>query len=608
MAIEIVSTSALRPTGIDIIGETSWGTHYCNFFETKQDMLDILVPFFRAGLEHNEYCVYITSSPVTIPDAENSLREGIPLFDEYISEGRMEIIAHTEWYLKSGNFDSSDVFKCWDEKLAIAQAGGFEGLRVNGNATWLERNLWDSFLEYESDLNEHIKDKQIIVMCTYPLSKCLAADVLDVAHVHKAAIAKRKGSWEIFESPDTKRTKAQILKKNTQLKDRIVKGTKQLKDVNTDLEIAMLENTIAEDALQRSEANLGSIFDNTNKGYVLLDTKMNVILFNKIANELAIPSFGRHYRYGENMYDMIKDINQKEFKANCNAVLEGKQVKFELNYPGLNNSVCWFDTRMFPITIDDGRNIGICISAEDITERKNRELERERITFDLIHRNKDLEQFSYMVSHNLRAPVANILGFSKMILQNKCSESEIKIFTEQIDASAKILDEVIRDLNMILQVKTESHAKKENIRFAAIVDNIRKTIKNTIEKEKAVIVENFNSAETIIGSRVYLYSIFLNLISNSIKFHRSGIPPYIEITTLKKDGKLSIVFRDNGLGIDVKKYKGKIFGLYKRFHAETEGKGMGLFMVKAQVEILGGNISIESVVNEGSTFTIELDQ
>ncbi|NOS85898.1 MAG: PAS domain S-box protein [Ignavibacteria bacterium] len=608
MSIQKISPDELRPTGIDIIGGTNWGTHFCNFYETKQDMLDILVPFFKAGLEHNEYCVYITSDPVTVKDAENSLRNGIPEFDSYLSEKRIEILPHTDWYLKAGRFDSSEIFKSWDGKLRQAISNGFEGLRINGNATWLERNIWDTFIEYERDLNEHIMDKQIIVMCTYPLGKCIASDVLDVAHVHKAAIAKRKGTWEIFETPDTKQTKAQIIKKNDQLKDRINIGTQQLKEAGIDLEIKTLEHSITEDALQRSEANLRSVFENTGTSLILLDTNLNILLFNGNANNLAKNIFQRSFVYGLNMLELILEDRREEFVKNCKSVLEGNQVIFEASYPMPDNSICWYNTRIFPIQIDDNRNIGICISAEDITERKNEEFEKEKMTNDLIHRNKDLEQFSYMVSHNLRAPVANIMGFSKMLINNKSSDEDKIIFGEQINSSAQILDEVIRDLNMILTVKTELISRREKVLFSALVDNIRKIIQQVIEKENAVITTDFEKAGSIIGNRVYLYSIFLNLISNSIKYHQPGLAPLINISTIDNQGKIFIVFEDNGLGIDMLKNKNKVFGLYKRFHPEIKGKGMGLYMVKSQVELLGGSISIKSKVNKGTTFTIELNK
>ncbi len=608
MLIQNPFNHELRHSGIEVIGDTSWGTHFCNFFETKQDMLDILLPFFKAGLEQNEYCVFITDNSISAIEAVEYLRKGIEGFEKYYKEKRIEIIAHTEWYLKKGMFDSNDIFEIWDEKLKFATDSGFEGLRINGNATWLERNTWDSFLEYEEALNDHISDKKIIVMCTYQLDKCIATDVLDVAHVHKAAISKRRGKWEVMEVPEMKQSNALIMKSNELLKTRIMKGTRQLKEADSDLKNEILEHIITEKALKKSEANLMSIFENTGTALILMDTEFNVLLFNDIADQLSVITFGKTYSNGESMLDMIQKERRNEFKFNCETVFKGNKIVYDTSYPVKDGSVKWYNTRMFPVIDEHGKCIGICISAEDITERKNTELEKEKITFDLVQRNKDLEQFSYMVSHNLRAPVANILGFSKMVIENKYNEEKKKIFIEQIYSSARILDEVIRDLNVILQVKTESHSKKDKVQFISIIENIKKTITHTIEKENAVIKTNFLQAEDIFGNRVYLYSIFLNLISNSIKYHQPGIPPIIEITTYKENNNLFIVFKDNGLGINLNKNRDKVFGLYKRFHADIEGKGMGLFMVKTQVNILGGKISIESKVNQGSIFTIELNQ
>ena len=156
------------------MGEATWGTHFCNFYETQQDMLDILIPFFKTGLEHHEYCVYITEADLAVEKAEESLKTGIPDIRRLIEEKKIEIITHKDWYLKKGCFDAAEVFESWDEKLQFAINTGFDGMRLNGNATWLERNIWDTFIEYETDLNSFIKDKKIIVMCTYPPIKCLA--------------------------------------------------------------------------------------------------------------------------------------------------------------------------------------------------------------------------------------------------------------------------------------------------------------------------------------------------------------------------------------------------------------------------------------------------
>jgi PAS domain S-box-containing protein len=209
----------LRNTGLDIIGNVPWGTHFCNFFSSKQDLLETLVPYFKAGLENHEFCLWITSDPVSVDDALVSLREGIPLLDQYLSAHAIEVLPHADWYLKDGVFDPKRVIDGWNKKLNAALARGYAGMRVNGNEAWLERHVWKDFIEYERELNNSISGKRMIVLCTYPLDKCNGADVLDVAHVHEMAAAMRNGKLEIVEKPELKRSKAEIKK----LKDEVEK-------------------------------------------------------------------------------------------------------------------------------------------------------------------------------------------------------------------------------------------------------------------------------------------------------------------------------------------------------------------------------------------------
>lgn len=230
----------LRYTGLDIIGSAPWGTHFCNFFYTKQDLLEILVPYFKAGLENNEFCLWITSDPISVEEALASLRHGIPLFDQYLASSSIEVLVHADWYLKDGVFDPKRVIDGWNEKLTHALARGYAGMRVNGNEAWLERHVWKDFIEYERELNHSIVDKNLIVMCTYPLHKCNGADVLDVAHVHEMAAAMRDGRLEIVEKPELKRSKAEIKKLKDELEkladERNIQLIQALKDVKISAE------------------------------------------------------------------------------------------------------------------------------------------------------------------------------------------------------------------------------------------------------------------------------------------------------------------------------------------------------------------------------------
>lgn len=598
--------TALRPSGIEIIGDIPWGSHFCNFYDSKQDLLDILVPYFKAGLDNNEYCLWITSDPINVSDAAASLRKLIPNFDSFLREHKMEILPHTEWFIKSGAFDPEGAKSLWDVKLEQSLAKGFNGMRVNCIASWIDREIWKNFTDHEKEINEQLKNKQIIALYAYPLAICDASDIIDSVQIYDKAITMRRGKWSILEAPVLKESKAQFIKDNKELASRVSESSRQLEISNMNLTSEISKNEITETALKYSEANLRGLFENTDSALILLDESLNMIMFNPKAKYLAQNGFGSLYRIGENIKNLIFEEFRDNFLNSCKKVLGGESVVYELNYPLMDISDCWYHTLMYPIRLNGGRNIGIGITAVDITERVKAVAEKEKISRDLLHRNKDLEQFSYMVSHNLRAPVANIIGFSKMLSESKYDEENRIVFIDQIKTSAGILDEAIRDLNKILQVKSEFKFTKEEVQFSSLVETIKTSLQNIIEKEKTAIITDFKEVKSITADRAYLYSIFLNLITNSIKYHQPGKPARIEITTHNGWDNLYIRFKDNGIGLDLKKHGKKVFGVYERFHPEIEGKGLGLFMVKTQVQILGGDIHLESEVNKGSQFIIKL--
>ena len=234
--------------------------------------------------------------------------------------------------------------------------------------------------------------------------------------------------------------------------------------------------------------------------------------------------------------------------------------------------------------------------------------QKEKMTTDLIQRNKDLEQFTYIISHNLRAPVANIIGLSYRLQQTGLPDDLRSQIGAGLSTSVTKLDEVIRDLNDILKIRQKVDESKQLINLAKFASDIQLSIEKMIENEKAVILWNFTEAEEIVTIKSYLHSIFFNLISNSLKYRQPTVPPMIKITSRKINGKIVLLFEDNGIGIDLSTVGEHVFGLYKRFHSDrAEGKGMGLYMVKTQIESMGGKISISSEVNAGTQFKIEFN-
>ena len=190
-----------------MIGRVPWGTHFCQFYQTKQDLIDILVPYFKAGLENNEFCMWITSEPLVVTEAKKAMTKAVPGFKQYLSKGQIEIIPHEEWYLLGGKFDDDRVLKGWVDKLEQALAKGYSGLRLTGNTFWLERNHWDAFTEYEAKVNDVIGQYPMLAICTYCLDRCDGNAVIDVVKNHQFALIKQEGKWDIIESTIYKQAK-----------------------------------------------------------------------------------------------------------------------------------------------------------------------------------------------------------------------------------------------------------------------------------------------------------------------------------------------------------------------------------------------------------------
>ncbi len=188
-----------RETGIHVIGAVPWGTHLCQFYNTKQDLLHILVPYFKAGLENNEFCMWVTSEPLGEKEAKEAIRKTVPNFERYLKRGQIEILPHTEWYLKDGVFDGQRVLNGWIDKLEQALTKGYDGIRVTGNTAWLEKRDWRKFIDYEGKIADAIGKHHMLVICTYLLDKCGMSEIIDVVCNHQGSLIKRAGNWVITE-------------------------------------------------------------------------------------------------------------------------------------------------------------------------------------------------------------------------------------------------------------------------------------------------------------------------------------------------------------------------------------------------------------------------
>lgn len=197
--------SSVRDSGIDKIGALPWGTHVCQFYREKRDLLDVLVPFFRAGLRANEFCMWVTSDPLTPAAALAALREAVPDVDERVERGQLEILTYDRWYLDNGTFDFKRVLAGWSSRLEVALERGYEGMRVSGNTAWLEQSRWDDFAQYEATIHGIIGRLRMMALCTYSLDRCGANEVIDVVANHQFALVRRGNGWHAVENSERKR-------------------------------------------------------------------------------------------------------------------------------------------------------------------------------------------------------------------------------------------------------------------------------------------------------------------------------------------------------------------------------------------------------------------
>jgi PAS domain S-box-containing protein len=246
----------------------------------------------------------------------------------------------------------------------------------------------------------------------------------------------------------------------------------------------------------------------------------------------------------------------------------------------------------------------------DITDRKiiennllDTKKELEFLTDKLTNQNGQLLSFAHIISHNLRAPVSNLNLLANFYKESTTQEDKDELwgnFETVIGHLNTTLDELLETL----KIQEDTTKDREELSFEKTFNTIKETLIGQIIETKAVIKTDFSKAPDIFYPKIYLESIMLNLISNAIKYKSPDRVPELIISSNNIDGEITLTVKDNGLGIDMARHSKNLFGLRKTFHRHAEAKGVGLFLTKTQVETMGGEISAQSIVNEGTTFKV----
>ena len=320
------------------MGHRPWGTHFCHFYETTDDLLDTLVPYFLAGLESREFCVWVIADPLTEADARRALGHTVT------SSGDIEILPAREWYLQDTTFDPKRVMGGWNDKLVAALGRGYEGLRVAGQISWLPATQWKAFCDYEKALSESLRDQPMTLLCAYPVGARGVAEILDVARTHHFSLARRHGQWEVFEPSEVDRPNKKMRRRD-------------------------------EEQLRKSEERWRAVFENSAVGIVLQSGDRSGRFLAANAAYQRMLGYSPEELSTLTFMDITYEEDREANRQLAAELLEGKRQSFELMKRNRrkDGTLMWVSIHVSLIP-GTGSNDHLFMSiVDDITERKRAE-------------------------------------------------------------------------------------------------------------------------------------------------------------------------------------------------------------------------------------------
>ncbi len=369
------------------------------------------------------------------------------------------------------------------------------------------------------------------------------------------------------------------------------------------------------DLVQAHEQQLELIYDNVKDVLYMIEVEPDFTFkFIAVNNSFtAVTGLPQELIIGKYLHEVIPPESIDLVRGNyMTAIRERKTMHWKeiSQYPTGQKTGLVTITPVFDKNGECHKMIG---SVHDITDQTRHEKEMqhsqrelERVINDLMARNRALEHFTYVISHHLRAPAANIIGLVNLFKLGDLDDDSITEIINGLLISSEALDSVIHDLNDILNLRERTMEQQTLVRIEDIVNNLKVSLHDTLIKEGASIHLDCEGLDQIYTIESYLYSIFYHLIANSLKFRKRHEPPQISIKCYDDGENHVLIFKDNGKGLDMKKFGRDLFGLYNRFDSSVTGKGIGLYLVKTQVEGMGGIITAQSEPFAGMEITVTL--
>ena len=588
----------LRKTGIKVVGDVPWGTHFCCLYETKQDLLDSLVPYFKAGLESNEFCLWVIVDPLTEDEARRALSEAVPDLDEHFLNENIEILDGLKWYLTENVLNLERVASAWDKKLGQALARGYDGMRVSGDTFWLREKDRKDFCAYEKQLNDSITDRPITVLCSYPLVKSGATEILDIDQTHQFAIANaRRGQWKIYEIPELKQARAEIARLREELEQRGVERSSELGVAIEELRHEITESKQAEEKLKESELQLAEAQRLAHVGSWDWDLRSNTVtwsdelyrIFGFQPGEIDVANEAMSFIHYEDRDLVLRTVN--------NSVKNRESYSFYYRVLRLDGDERIVHSRGYVVTDEDGDPIRLFGSTQDVTELKRAE-EKLKATSEQLRAlsanvQSSSEEAATRVAREIHDELGDALACLKLDLESirieefpATSDVQLSRVREKIKAMMQFIDQTLDTVRRI-----SSELRPSVLDDIGLVAAMRWQVRQ-FEAQAGIVCQcDFLLEDVNLDQQqsTAIFRVFQEALTNVI---RHAEATRVNITLDKEGDELVLTIQDNGRGITTDE--------------KSDPRSLGLLRMRERVNLIGGTIHFTGVEGKGTEITVRV--
>jgi len=540
----------MRDSGIWGLGRVPWGTHVSVFYNTSSEMSEVLIPYYRSGLENREKCVWICTGTSGRQKAEESLTRAIPDAKRYIASRQMIVLSHDEFYLDSeGKFCPEKVAKQWKDLIELALAEGYEGLRVSGDSSWIDESMWDSFCAYERALYGSIDHERILVVCCYPRQGDWVPDTIDIMSSHQYALVHRRHGWETI--------KCGI----------------------------------------RREERWEALFDEISEGAMVTDEKGHILA----ANRAALNYFG---------VDALADLGENLAELSRRFSVRSESGDEVLSIPSL---LAWQRSktakRRFVTKTNSGCPMDIVVHVREI-EETSISTRRFLVLFEdltaVLSMERTRQRAVRILAHELRNPL-QILKAVVRLLEDARIAAKHRRYVVTLSKQVDILSGLTEELLLAFRADSgqlDIYPKPMDLTrlISDCVDGLRAFCHHEI-----ITLYRPDREVTVLGDEGRIRQIVTNLFRNAVTYTPQGKRIWIDIRPV--GGRALLRVEDEGIGIPEDEMD-LVFNAFFRASnsslGSTEGMGLGLYLGRQLARRHGGDLWAERRTGGGTAMTLSL--